>query len=117
MTTHSDPAKLASLRELERPGNEGFFARILGVFLVDAQKRLADMTAGLAASDADAVAMAAHALKGGCAYVGADRLAELCSNLESVAKQELLDAGRTLLDEIRPEVAEVSAILSAQLSE
>lgn len=117
MTTHIDPAKLASLRELERPGNEGFFARILGVFLDDAQKRLADMAAGLASSDAGALAMAAHSLKGGCAYVGADRLAELCSNLESVAERSLLDAGRTLLEEIRLEVAEVSAILSAELSE
>lgn len=116
MTTHIDPAKLASLRELDRPGNEGFFARIVGVFLNDARKRLQEMEAAVGSSDTASLTMSAHALKGGCAYLGADRLAELCLSLESKGQQGTLDGAPAILEEIHREVAEVTALLSAEVS-
>ncbi|HEX2053009.1 MAG TPA: Hpt domain-containing protein [Actinomycetota bacterium] len=104
-----DEAELTDLRALERPGNEGFAARIVGVFLRDATKRVADIGEALASDDPAAVAMAAHALKGSCAYVGADRLARLCGTMEELAEGGQLDRG--LESQIRRELDEVSAVL------
>jgi HPt (histidine-containing phosphotransfer) domain-containing protein len=82
---HFNPAKLDDLRALERPGNEGFFARILNTFLTDAARRLEDIGKGVEEGDFQAVVMAAHTLKGSCSYVGAVRLADQMKTLEEAA--------------------------------
>jgi PAS domain S-box-containing protein len=59
---------------------------VIELFLEDTPLRLETMREGLAGGEAGAVAKAAHALKGGCHYVGATRMAELCNKLEDLAK-------------------------------
>lgn len=112
---HVDRAKLDDLRALERPGHEGFLKRIATVFLDDADRRLDEMDRGLENNDTDAVVMAAHALKGSCSYLGATRLAELCSAFEERADQGNLEAGTEAAGEIRRELATVKAVLTEEM--
>ena len=106
---HFDPAKLDDLRALERPGNEGFFARILNTFLTDAARRLEDIGKGVEEGDYQAVVMAAHTLKGSCSYVGAVRLAGQMKALEEAAQSGPPPEG--LVGEIRSELESLRRLL------
>lgn len=109
---HFDPAKLDDLRALERPGNEGFFARILNTFLTDASRRLCDIGKGLEEGDYPAVVMAAHTLKGSCSYVGAVRLAGQMRMLEEAAQTGPPPEG--LVDDIRAELESLRTLFAQQ---
>ncbi|HEX2178349.1 MAG TPA: Hpt domain-containing protein [Actinomycetota bacterium] len=110
---HFDPAKLDDLRALERPGNEGFFARIINTFLTDASRRLCDIREGLKEGDYSAVVMAAHTLKGSCSYVGAVRLAGQMRALEEAAHTGPPPEG--LVDDIRAELESLRTLLAQEI--
>lgn len=112
---HIDMNKLEDLRALDRPGHEGFLTKIGTAFLNDAHRRVAEMAHGIEAQDPQRVDMAAHALKGSCAYLGATRLAELCRALEEKAEAGDLGGGEAAVDEIRRELDTVSALLTEEM--
>lgn len=72
---------------------------VLGLYLVDADERLASLRS---ATDAGTTLAAAHALKGGSGDVGATRVRALAADLETRAR-----AGRL------PEPAQLSDVASA----
>lgn len=110
---HVDLAKIDDLRALERPGSEGFLARILSVFLSDAGKRLDEIRRAFEREDFEALAMGAHALKGSAFYVGAHRLAEMCRQLEQLAEQKA--ASPDIVAGLRQELDAVRAVLQAEI--
>ncbi len=112
---HIDHSKLDDLRALDRPGHEGFLARIATVFLDDAGRRVDAMEKGLEEQDAGSIQMAAHALKGSCSYLGATQLAELCRVMEERAEEGDLDGGSEAVTKIRDELATVSAVLTEEM--
>lgn len=116
MTTHVDLAKLEELRALQRPGQEGFLNKIATVFLNDAQVRVAEIERAVQGNEAEAVVMAAHALKGSCSYLGAQRLGDLCSALEVQAESGELEGGGRAVEEIKNELTTVSAILTDEMT-
>ncbi len=116
MNTHVDLAKLEELRALQRPGQEGFLKKIATVFLNDAQVRVAEIERAVQANEAEAVVMAAHALKGSCSYLGAHGLGELCRALELQAQGGELQGGSRAVEEIRNELTAVSAILTDEMA-
>jgi HPt (histidine-containing phosphotransfer) domain-containing protein len=83
--------------------------------LDDAARRLDEIDRALAAGDDPAVGMAAHALKGSCAYLGAVRLGELCRSLEERANAADLSEGAATAAGIRDEFATVAALLAEEL--
>ncbi len=79
-----DPDALKSLNEI---GEDSHFIRdLIDVFLSDLEKRLDAMRSAVALERADAIAEAAHALKGSCGHFGAKRLYELCRDLEALTR-------------------------------
>lgn len=74
-----DPAVLAGLKEL----GDGIIEEVLGLYLLDADERLASLRS---ATDAGTTLAAAHALKGGSCDVGATRVQALAAELETRAK-------------------------------
>lgn len=112
-SVHVDQEKLDDLRALERPGKEGFLARILGVFLTDARKRVDEISRATEEGEPEALAMAAHALKSSAYYVGAHRLAEMCRQVEELAEHGVV-APEPAMD-LRQELDAVSAILSREV--
>jgi signal transduction histidine kinase/DNA-binding NarL/FixJ family response regulator len=88
-----DPRHLTEFRA--NAGAEGF-ASFIAKFDPYQSELLEDLRRALAASDADAAAVALHTFKGGAAYVGAVALPPLCKTLELQARAGRLQevAGR-----------------------
>ncbi len=83
-----DPESIANLRELN-PGDNGEFLReIVGIYIEDTPKRIADLRAGLAAGDVAAFTRAAHTIKGSSANVGAQVLKGIAERLEFISRKE-----------------------------
>jgi histidine phosphotransfer protein HptB len=97
-----DAAAIAGLREL---GGDEFLREILGIYLEDTPKRLADLVAAAAAADVPSYVRAAHTIKGSSSNVGAAAVRQVAEELERRAKSEPIAA----LDGLRAELAETFA--------
>jgi two-component system, sensor histidine kinase and response regulator len=93
-------------------GDEELFAEVVGVFLGDAPKLMAELRRAVTAGDAPAVQRAAHGLKGAAGYVGGAPTAVAAAELEKVgASGDLADAPQTL-DRLTTEVDRLTAALA-----
>ena len=104
-----DPGVLAGLDEL----GPGAVQEVLGLFLVDADKRLATLRS---ATDAETTLAATHALIGASGDVGAVRVQALATELEMRAREgQLADPAllEDLADSLRAVRAEVAAVARA----
>ena len=63
-------------------GDRAFIAELVQLFFEQAPRQLEVARASLDVGDLKAIAKAAHTMKSGSGYLGARRLAELCSQLE-----------------------------------
>jgi PAS domain S-box-containing protein len=86
-----DPTVIAGLEAL----GSGIVEEVLGLFLVDADERLSVLRS---ATDSAITLAAAHALKGGSGDVGATRVRELATELETRAREGLLPDPALLAD-------------------
>ncbi|MEO6203826.1 MAG: response regulator [Mycobacteriales bacterium] len=96
-----DSAVLAGLQEL----GSGVVAEVLGLYLVDADVRLAALRS---ATDPESTLAAAHALHGGSGEVGAKRVQALAAELEMRAREGQL-ADPALLEDIAESLRAVRA--------
>jgi HPt (histidine-containing phosphotransfer) domain-containing protein len=96
-----DPAALEGLREL---GGDEFVTDLVDTFLADAPPLLA----ALRGSDTDEVRRAAHTLKSNGATFGATRFADLCRELEMLARSGDLSGAPDLAARIEAEYALVA---------
>jgi HPt (histidine-containing phosphotransfer) domain-containing protein len=106
--THMDAAVLEALQDVM----EADYPLLLETFVSDSQTRLAQM--GEAARDAEALAQAAHSLKGSSSNMGALRLAELCRDLEARAKDMSAAQTDRLLAEIGLEMDTVQRLYDTE---
>ena len=90
--------------------------RITTAFLTDAPVKINALREALAESDYEAVSMAAHNLKGGCWYVGAARLAELCALLEDDAESGNLSDAAASVSGIETELEALREAMAKALS-
>ncbi|MBL8471003.1 MAG: response regulator [Rhodocyclaceae bacterium] len=110
-----DPAVLGTLRELDEGGEDTVFRTILQAFLDDAPLKLAGIGAALNSGDAKAVRLAAHALKGSSAQIGAQELSRLCREIEYAARDARLDECADLLPGAELAMAGTRQALLAEL--
>jgi histidine phosphotransfer protein HptB len=87
------PWRLAgALADLERAGESDFVRDLIDAFLRDTATRLESMRKAAASMDLDALAACSHALKGSMLLMAADRMAELCCDIQRhAAKREHRD--------------------------
>jgi len=87
------PWRLAgALADLERAGESEFVRDLIDAFLRDTATRLESMRKAAVSMDLDALAACSHALKGSMLLMSADRLAELCCDIQRhAAKREHWD--------------------------
>jgi diguanylate cyclase (GGDEF)-like protein len=100
-----EPVVFGALKDLEGQDPDGV-AQLVTLFLRDTATRLATLRENH--SDGEAVALAAHSLKGSCASFAATRMAELCHVLEDVnasSDQELVTNTLIQLDDEYDRVA------------
>lgn len=110
-----DPAALDRLLEMSG-GDPDFVDELIQTYLEDAVAQLEAMRAAADAMSAEALIRPAHSLKGNSASVGAERLAELCRQLEANARSgtvahaaEQVAATATEFDRVRAELAALRA--------
>jgi len=106
-----DPAYLDRLRQLEAIGGRSVVGEIVDSFLGEAPRRVARMREVLAAGDGEALAFAAHSLKGGSAQLGALRLAALSHTLELQSRESTLAGAAETIDEIEREIERLAPAL------
>ena len=110
-----DRAVLEEMRALGRGQGDALVARLSTTFLTSTVKRLHDAHAAVAASDAAALRAIAHSLRGAAATFGANRLAQLASELHDhvaggdAAVQPLVDAIDAEFALVRDELAAMEA--------
>jgi PAS domain S-box-containing protein len=105
---------LANMRKLAGNVSPELLIELIDIFLKDAPSRLEAMRAALAAGDAPAVGKTAHALKGGCSYVGATRMCDLCNKLEDQGRDGSLEGMEDYLSELEREFGRVRRALEAE---
>jgi len=85
----------ATLRQLVEAGDGEWVEELMAVFQADTTSRLDLMGRALANADYGAVRAQAHAIKGGAIQVGAERLADVCRQVELEAgKVQPVDLAR-----------------------
>jgi HPt (histidine-containing phosphotransfer) domain-containing protein len=108
-----DPDALAMLRECDTDGT--LLPELVELFRSETPRRLATLRAAHQSGSASALTQEAHALKSGCAQLGARQMADLCQRLEIQGRIGSLQAAGSLLDELDGEFAAVTEALLAQL--
>jgi hypothetical protein len=105
-----DPDRLAMLRELD--GGDGeLLTAVVTEFVDDSTQQLGAVSAALIEGDPRVVERAVHNLKGASANLGATTLADLCGELEALARASALAMAPDLLDSIRAEHVRVCSAL------
>jgi HPt (histidine-containing phosphotransfer) domain-containing protein len=78
--------KLAgTLADLQRDGESEFVRELIDAFLRDSAERLESMRKSAASADLDSLAKCSHALKGSALLMNADRVAEMCCEIQQQA--------------------------------
>lgn len=95
-----DQSILDDLRELDRGGEGGFLAQIIGVFERQAGNIADDMRAAVTTIDEQKLAALAHKLKGSARTVGAAELGDFCERLERDARAGDIASLPLRLDEV-----------------
>jgi HPt (histidine-containing phosphotransfer) domain-containing protein len=102
------------LQEFEQPGEVGFVAKLIKMFLEDLATRLEEMDSALACGNARRINRAAHALKGASGELGAARLRDLCGRLEAHTAGESVDGAEGLIRPVAEEAARVRIALAGR---
>jgi len=89
---------LARLRDVALDDEE-FMIELVDLFLDDMPDQLEKLRKAVEERDADSTARAAHRIKGAAGNVGADRLSQMCGDLEQSSRAKAAaDSGRTLAE-------------------
>lgn len=109
-----DPDRLRNLWSVAET-DPSFMSDLLATFVTDAADRLHELSSSIEQGDADALALAAHALLSSASNIGAVRLSRLCAETESRARGSLL-VGATELSRIKEEFHRAADAFLAEAS-
>jgi len=113
-----DRSALQQIRDLEQAGNPGLLHEVVNLYLHESTTvQMDELERAVSTGNADKVASVAHSLKSGSANIGAVRLADLCFQLEGVARNQAMATSKALYDEIKRELAAVRIALLAIIEE
>ncbi|MDB5701640.1 MAG: Hpt protein [Sphingomonadales bacterium] len=90
------------------------FVRILGYFREDGAKSVSAIEGAMRALDAVAMVLPAHTLKGEASQFGAEALADLAENIETIARQSV--EWRQAPDEALPDVVKLRGLFNDTMS-
>ncbi len=100
---------------LEKLGNNiGNLGPVINVFLQTLTGRFTDITQAVQAKDAEAIARAAHTLKGSSSQFGAEELTSLCRQMENMGRSRNIAQADPLLREIARAVDRLRNELTSQ---
>ena len=95
-------------------GGEAILSRVIGIYLKEAPVALRELRAAINQEDASALVSIAHKLKSSNANIGAERLADLCKQLEMLGRGGTTYGALEVLLEAEQEFARVHTVLKAE---
>jgi HPt (histidine-containing phosphotransfer) domain-containing protein len=105
-----DPDRLAVLRELDG-GDGSLLNAVVSEFVGESTRQLVDVSTALRQGDPQLIERTAHSLRGASSNLGATTLADLCGELEVLARATALAMAPDLLESIRAEHLRVCSAL------
>ena len=106
-----DPSAIENLRALSPDDHDEFLREIVGIFLDDTPKRIAELDHSLAADDNATFSRAAHSIKGSSSNLGANALRAVAEKLEQQSRSGLTDVA-PLIATVKTEFARAQAELN-----
>jgi signal transduction histidine kinase/DNA-binding response OmpR family regulator len=110
-----DLSILQSRRGPQKEEEPDKLARIVTLFSDDVPLRIESLRRAVEGGDAQEVEETAHLLKGGCGYVGAVRMVEICTILQELGISGDLSQATGLLDALEAEFERVRSDLEAEV--
>ncbi|ROQ19949.1 MULTISPECIES: Hpt domain-containing protein [Marinimicrobium] len=107
--THLNREVLTTLQEVM----DDQFPVLINTFLTDSEERIRQLQRALAAQDSDTVWRQAHSFKGSCNNLGAERLADLCQEMESRGRASDIDGLEQQLVSVQEEFAKLKVTLNS----
>ena len=98
-------------------GKQPFLKRMFTVFISQEPKRIQEIKDALKSQDVERLRHLAHALKGGAATMGVERVRECCLRLENASKADDMGAAMTHLDTLESEMRHAYAFMFNYLAE
>lgn len=95
-----DQSLLDQIRSLQQEGQPDLLREVAALYLKDSPALLATIKEALVQGDANAIRQAAHTLKSSSANLGATKLAHICQELENLGREQRLEDGASLVQEI-----------------
>ena len=106
-----EPVNADALRKLRSLGGEKFLLEMIALFRDYGAKKVAEARKALAEHNALGMEKASHAIKSSAMNLGANRLRELCANMEQSAKQNQWESLPVLQAELESEFERVRIAL------
>ena len=94
---------------------EDDFTVLLETYIQDSDNRLLALDSAITSQNASEVRELAHSFKGSSANLGAQPLADICLQLETMAREENLDDAATTFISLKAEYSQVRAYFNDQL--
>ncbi|WP_082989784.1 response regulator [Woeseia oceani] len=110
-----DLTALATLKELQQPGSPSLIKRVIQIYLDSSGEIKERLANALSNTDTDTARESAHALKSSSINVGATRLADLCKNIETMAREHSIDGVQELRSKLEQEYGRVIKALRVEL--
>ncbi|MBV1906822.1 MAG: Hpt domain-containing protein [Pseudomonadales bacterium] len=91
-----DKALLSELKDIM----EESFPDLLDSYITESDKQYQELRTSWSEKDIEQLGRQAHTLKGSCSNMGASSMAEMCSELERGAKNNILDGMEEVMQEL-----------------
>lgn len=98
-----DRTVLASLRELQDPGDPDIVAEVGGLFIKHSPEKVNAIMQSVEKEDAKGLQLAAHSLKSSSAYIGAMHLSALAKEMEMMGRSNSLAGAKELAQKLKQE--------------
>ncbi len=112
-----DSEALDTIKSLEQPGTPSLLKRVIDTYLETSAPLVETIGSSIQQKVADDLLQASHSLKSSSANVGAKRLAGLCAELESFARDEQMNDLDERAEMVSKEYQLVVEALNAELSQ
>jgi signal transduction histidine kinase/DNA-binding response OmpR family regulator len=111
-----NPRALDAIRHLPGPNGAALVDKVIRAFFADAPARIDQMRQAASAGDAEALRKAAHAMKSSSANVGAEGLAALCKQIETIGRGGSADGALSPIAAAEAELARVVRALEVRMT-
>jgi two-component system sensor histidine kinase/response regulator len=111
-----DPIDRATVESLRELGGSEMLSELIAMFFDDARSGIDAMREAVERGDAQTVERAAHTLKGSSGNMGANRMAELCEELQDAGVSGDLTHAPELLEGLEVEFGRVRPALETEVA-